>query len=645
MTAFSKLTAPCFAGALALSTLFATAKLHAAESTEPPPPSAVYRDPSAPVEARVADLLARMSLAEKIGQMAQAERGAVGAREAGELMLGSVLSGGGSAPSPNTPASWASMIDAYQSAMGQTRLGIPLIYGIDAVHGHQSVTGATVFPHLLGLAATRDPALLQRVGQVTSREMAATGIYWNFSPMVAITQDLRWGRAYESFGEDPALVTGLGRAYARGLMQSLGPGAPQVLPTAKHFIGDGGTAWNSARQNIMGVDYALDQGDTRGKTSALLDRYLPPYKALIDDGVLSVMASFSSWNGHKLHGEKALLTDVLKGRLGFKGFVVSDWDAIQQLPGGFQRQVAAAVNAGVDMAMVPNRSAEFVEVLAAAVARGQVKRARIDDAVRRILRAKFQMGLFEQSRALPALLADFGGPAHRAVAREAVAKSMTLLKNQGALPLARNTSLWVVGSHADNLGLQSGGWTQEWQGVNGNARIVGTTLLDGLKEAAPRAGLMMTTDDPLTRPGGQADVGLVLVGETPYAEGVGDRDAADLRLSRADLALINALRPRVGKLVLVVVAGRPLLLGEALAKADAVVMAYLPGSEGAGLADVLLGARPFSGRLPIGWPKSGFDFVRADEPRAGRCASQEWATGFGLDVATNRPLGGDTCRP
>jgi beta-glucosidase len=265
--------------------------------------------------------------------------------------------------------------------------------------------------------------------------------------------------------------------------------------------------------------------------------------------------------------------------------------------------------------------------------------------VRRILRAKFQMGLFEQSRALPALMAEFGGPAHRALAREAVARSITLLKNKAALPLGKDSSVWVVGSHADNLGLQSGGWTQEWQGVNGNARIVGTTLLAGLREGAAGAGLSLITDDPQARPLGKADVGLVMLGETPYAEGVGDRDASDLRLGRADLALINALRPRVGKLVLVVVAGRPLLLGEALAKADAVVMAYLPGSEGAGLADVLLGARPFTGRLPIGWPKSGFDFVRADEPRAGRCASLEWAAGFGLDAATGRPLGSDSCRP
>lgn len=608
-----------------------------------PPADARYRDASAPVEARVEDLLGRMTLAEKIGQMTQGERAAVSPEAAARGLLGSVLSGGGSAPRPNRLEAWAAMIDSYQAAAAATRLGIPVLYGIDAVHGHQSVVGATLFPHLLGLAATRDDALLRRVGEVTARELAATGIYWNFSPMVAVTQDLRWGRTYESFGEDPAVVTALGRAYAQGLMQPLGAGAPRVLPTAKHFIGDGATAWASARQNIMNTEYLLDQGDTRGDTAALLAQHLPPYQALVEAGVMSVMASFSSWNGTKMHGQRELLTGVLKERLGFLGFVISDWDAIQQLPGSLRQQVVAAVNAGVDMAMVPTASREFMQALTEAVSQGEVSPARIDDAVRRILRAKFQMGLFEQSRALPSLSAAFGSAAHRAVARDAVARSVTLLKNEaGTLPIAAGTRVFVAGEWADDLGAQSGGWTLEWQGVRGNnPGITGTTLLEGFRQLG---GAAQITYDRRGQHSGRADVGVVVVGEPPYAEGVGDRQTARLALSQEELATVRALRERVGKLVLVVLAGRPLLLGEVLGQADAVVMAYLPGSEGAGVADVLWGMQPFRGRLPIGWPRDAASYTRADAPVGVRCASLQWALGFGLD-AQGKSLGPVACSP
>ncbi|HET7862924.1 MAG TPA: glycoside hydrolase family 3 protein [Burkholderiaceae bacterium] len=607
-----------------------------------PPADARYRDASAPVETRVEDLLKRMTLAEKIGQMTQGERGSVAPEAAARGLLGSVLSGGGSAPRPNRLESWAAMIDGYQTAAAATRLGIPVLYGIDAVHGHQSVAGATLFPHLLGLAATRDEGLLRRVGEVTAREMAATGIYWNFSPMVAVTQDLRWGRTYESFGEDPAVVSALGRAYVQGLMQPLGAGAPRVLPTAKHFIGDGATAWASARQNIMNTEYLLDQGDTRGDTAALLAQHLPPYRALVEAGVMSVMASFSSWNGTKMHGQRELLTGVLKERLGFQGFVISDWDAIQQLPGSLRQQVVAAVNAGVDMAMVPTTSREFMQALTEAVNQGEVQPARIDDAVRRILRAKFQMGLFEQSRALASLGTAFGSAAHRAVAREAVARSATLLKNDaGTLPIAAGTRVFVAGEWADDLGVQSGGWTLEWQGVRGNQGITGTTLLEGFRQLG---GAEQVTYDRRGRHSGRADVGVVVVGEPPYAEGVGDRQTARLALSPDDLATVRAVRERVGKLVLVVLAGRPLLLGEALAQADAVVMAYLPGSEGAGVADVLWGAQPFRGRLPIGWPKDAASYTRADAPAVVRCASLQWSLGYGLD-AQGKALGPVACAP
>jgi len=610
----------------------------AAETPSAVPADAPYKDASRDVEARVEDLLARMSLAEKIGQMTQAERGAIGADRAAQLQLGSILSGGGSAPRPNKPESWVAMIKDYQDAAAKTRLGIPILYGIDAVHGHQSVNGATLFPHLLGLAATRDEALLRRIGETTAREMAATGIYWNFSPMIAVSQDLRWGRTYESFGEDPALVSALGRAYVEGMMKPLGEGRLQVLPTAKHFIGDGGTSWASSSQNIMGVAYKLDQGDTRGDTAALLGRYLPPYKALVDAGVLSVMASFSSWNGTKLHAEKQLLTDVLKDELGFKGFVISDWDAIQQLPGNLREQVTAAVNAGVDMAMVPNSAPDFIRALTQAVERKDVSEARIDDAVRRILRAKFAIGLFEQSRALPALLPEFGGADHRAVARQAVAESVTLLKNEGALPLAKDRPLFLAGALADDLGAQAGGWTLEWQGVRGNNLFPGINLLAAFKGVAGDK-LRYAANG---RFDGEADAGVLVIGERGYAEGVGDRDIDALSIASDELAALDAMRPKVKKLVLLVMAGRPIVIDKALDKVDAVVMVYQPGSEGAGVGDVLFGDAPFKGRLPIGWPRSAKSFVRADAPKAEYCAGLQWATGFGLDVA-GKPLGETHC--
>lgn len=616
------------------------AKLAPAFSPSPVPKNARYKDASQPVDARVEDLLSRMTLAEKIGQMTQAERAEAGPGEVGALMLGSVLSGGGSAPSPNKPESWANMIDAYQDAALATRLGIPVIYGIDAVHGHQSVVGATVFPQMIGLAAAGDADLMKRIGEVTARELAATGIYWNFSPMVAVTQDIRWGRTAESLGEDAAAVSTLATAYVRGLMSPIAPDAAQILPTAKHFIGDGGTAWASSRQSIMGVQYRLDQGDTQGDSEALLARYLPPYKALLDAGTGSVMASFSSWNGEKLHGNQTLLTGVLKQRLGFKGFVISDWDGIQQLPGSFDVQVASAINAGVDMAMVPKDYRAFIRVLSDAVNKGVVPQQRIDDAVRRILRAKFAMGLFEHPRAQRSLLAEFGSAQHRAVAREAVAKSATLLKNVGALPLARGKSIFVAGEFADNLGFQSGGWTLQWQGVNGNNEIVGTTLLEGIKQVGGANTAITFQEDGKLQ--GRADVGIVFVGEPPYAEGVGDRDIEDLALDRREVSAINALRSRVDKLVLVVVAGRPQLLDKVIDKVDAVVMAWLPGSEGAGLADVLFGDKPFTGRMPVGWHANATGYQRADAPLDKRCASLTWAAGDGID-AVGKALGPGVC--
>lgn len=621
-----------------LITLGLSASAHA---QAPTPADAAYKNPATPTAQRVDDLLARMTLEEKIGQMTQAERQAISPENAARNVFGSILSGGGSAPKPNTPQAWADMIRAYQDAARSTRLGIPILYGIDAVHGHQSVVGATIFPHLLGLGATRDAALMARIGQVTAQEMAATGIFWNFSPMIAVSEDIRWGRAYESFSEDTALVSELATAYAKGMMQPIAPGVPRVIPTAKHFIGDGGTAWKSAKTRIMNTTYLLDQGDTQGDSEALLARYLPPYKALFDAGVGSAMASFSSWNGNKVHGERALLTGVLKERLGFKGFLVSDWDAIQQLPGDFSTQIAAAINAGIDMAMVPNAGPDFARRLKSLVESGKMPQARIDDAVRRILTAKFTSGVFDQPYPVAAMMPAFGSAEHRAVAREAVAKTLTLLKNKAALPIDKNARIFVAGSHADNIGAQSGGWSLEWQGVSGNNKFPqGTSLLAGLKSVAGEAAQI--SFDAQGKFQGRADIGLIFLGESPYAEGIGDRYTDELALSSSELSLIESMRERADKVVLVLVAGRPIILDSALNKVDALVMAWLPGTEGAGVADVLFGDKPFTGRLPVGWPATEKRYQRADATLAQRCPSLQWAIGFGLD-ASGKTLGPTGC--
>ena len=368
------------------------------------------------VDARVSDLLARMTLAEKIGQMTQVEKNSIAPDDITNLFIGSLLSGGGGAPDTNTVQDWAAMVDGFQQRALATRLGIPLIYGVDAVHGHNNLRGATIFPHNVGLGAARDPDLVQRIGRATAEELAATGIPWDFAPVVAVPQDIRWGRAYEGYSEDTALVTQLSTAYLRGL-QGDGLGSPlSVLATPKHFIGDGGTALGSAAAS----GYLLDQGDTRVDEAALRALFLPPYQAAVDAGAQSIMVSFSSWQGMKMHANKYLLTDVLKGELGFSGFLISDWMAINQLPGDYHAQVAASINAGLDMVMVPTDYKLFITTLTQAVEQGDVPQARIDDAVRRILRVKFELGLFDHPLSDPANRPQAGADAHRQLARQAV---------------------------------------------------------------------------------------------------------------------------------------------------------------------------------------------------------------------------------
>ncbi|HEY0360125.1 MAG TPA: glycoside hydrolase family 3 N-terminal domain-containing protein [Mycobacteriales bacterium] len=565
-----------------------------------------YLNPRLPVDRRVADLLSRMSLADKVGQMTQAERGAVGnGADVATYRLGSLLSGGGSVPTPNTPEGWADMVDGFQAQALATPLQIPMIYGVDAVHGHNNLYGATVFPHNIGMGATRDPGLVERDGRITATETRATGIPWVFSPCVCVARDERWGRTYESFSEDPALVRRL-ETIIDGL-QDHGRLARNtaVLATAKHFLGDGGTRYGSSTTGT----YTTDQGVTYATQQELEAIHLSPYRTAVDKGVGSVMPSYSSLQilGRdaqpiKMHARGDQITGVLKGRLGFRGFVISDWNGIDQITADHRTNAKLGVNAGIDMVMVPNDYRRFIGDLTALAGTGEVSGARIDDAVRRILRQKFALGLFERPFADRTYLRSIGSAEHRRVAREAAAKSQVLLKNTGGvLPLARTGRLYVAGSSADDLGRQTGGWTLTWQGAPGNANK-GTTILAGLREVAPRAAITYSAD--ASAPTAGHDVGLVVVGEPPYAEGVGDvGNGHTLQLSAADRATVDKVCGAM-RCVVVLVSGRPLDLSGIVPKAAAVVASWLPGTEGAGVADVLVGARPFTGRLPMTWPRS-----------------------------------------
>ncbi len=600
-----------------------------------------YLDAGLAVERRVADLLGRMTLEEKIGQMTQAERGAVA--DTPEVIagwgLGSVLSGGGSTPTPNTPTAWVEMVNEFQSQALSTRLGIPLIYGIDAVHGHANVYGATVFPHNIGLGATRDPALVREIGQATAEEVRATGIPWTFGPCICVARDERWGRTYESFSEDPTLVARM-ETIIDGL-QGFGRApidADRVLATAKHYAGDGNTDFDEA---IAATNegkpwweqrYTIDQGVMVTDWEEFEELALAPYlPAVRRHGVGSVMPSFSSvdWtedgvgNPIKMHANRELITDVLKGRLHFPGFVISDWEGIHQIPdpdnlgvGGLTPyKVRVGVNAGTDMFMEPYSARQFQELLLAEVNAGRVSEERVDDAVRRILRAKFMLGLFEQPFASMDNLDQVGSPAHRAIAREAVAESQVLLKNSAnALPLSAGANIYLAGRNADNIGNQAGGWTITWQGESGDI-IPGTTILEGIREVAPQATVTYSAD--ASAPMSGADVGVVVVGETPYAEGYGDIGGPEcgwcsvpqqeeklLSLQPGDRAVIEDVCSAIETCVVLIVSGRPQVLTDLLDDIDALVASWLPGSEGAGVADVLFGERPFTGRLPMTWPRT-----------------------------------------
>lgn len=558
-----------------------------------------YQNAHLPKEERIQDLLKRMTEREKIGQLALVERGSLtDTNDIRDYTLGALLSGAGSRPATNTPAEWLKMIRGYQAKAKETCLEIPLLYGIDAIHGDAGMQGATVFPHTIGLAATHDANLVQRIAEATAEEMAASGIYWNFAPNLDVSGDQRWGRVYETFGSNPTTVSTLGLAYLQGL-QTSSSGYLHTLGTLKHFVGNGGMIWGTAGNK----DYRVDQGDTQLNEQRLRAEHVEPFKKSIKSGALVVMAGLNRWNGGKISANHYLLTDILKEELGFTGFVVSDWYGVYALSEDRYAATVMGINAGVDMVMLPYEYKLFMTDMEQALTKGAISKERLDDAVRRILRAKFSVGLFDRPEAMTEGLSLIGNEAHRIIAREAVQKSLVLLKdNQHTLPLSHSTShILVAGSAANNLGQQSGAWTIDWQGIEGNA-IPGTTILKGIQEAvssstrvdfAPSLEFTTTTE--------RADIGIAVVGEKPYAEGVGDN--ADPRLSVEDVETIKRLRSKSKKLVVVIVSGRSLALPPEAKAWDAIVAAWLPGSEGEGVADVLFGKSSFTGKLPITWKK------------------------------------------
>lgn len=462
---------------------------------------------------QVEKLLSQMTLAEKVGQMTQADMDALKQNpgDVQKYFLGSVLSGGNSDPADNSPSTWRQAVEQFKSSARQTRLKIPLLYGIDAVHGHNNVDGAVIFPHNIGLGATRNPQLVERAARVAAEEVAGTGVNWAFAPCVAVPQNDRWGRTYEGFSDDPKLVSELGVAAIAGWQGEKLSDCGSVLACAKHFMADGGT-----------LD-GIDQGNAVCDEATLRKTFLPPYTAAVKAGVGSIMVSYSSWNGKKMHGNKYLVTDVLKGELEFKGLVVSDWAAIDQLGADYKADVEASINAGLDMIMIPygpgkaNNYVDFINTLDQLVNEGKVSRARIDDAVRRILTVKFQMGLFDNRPTDPAFTASIGSAEHRQVARDCVRQSLVLLKNENSiLPLSKTLKrIAVVGKAADDLGLQCGGWTIGWQGASGEVTHGGTTILKALHATAPSSSEVFFSPDGTGVTG--ADVAVVVVAERPYA--------------------------------------------------------------------------------------------------------------------------------
>ncbi len=570
------------------------------EKTPQLPHNPVYRNSSLPVADRVADLISYMTLDEKIGQMTLIEKNSLKEiDDINEYALGALLSGFGGKPENNTVAGWRDMVETFVSESRKSRLGIPLIYGADAIHGHSNVPGATVFPHFIGLGASGDAILVKKVAAATAQELRATGIRWSYSPTYDMPEDIRWGRVYETFSDDPVMVSKLGAAHIQGLQEDTNNSITtiSVLATPKHFIGTGGMLWNTSSNE----NFKIDQGTTPINEERLRTHYLPPFERAIETGALSIMIGLNSWGDTKLAASEYLIQQVLKEEMGFDGFVVSDWYGVYEIPGGDYTAAVTAINAGVDMVMLPFAYQDFIKDVRRAVQKGDIPEARIDDAVRRILTAKFALGLFDEETKYEDTT-TLGSPEHRLLARTAVAQSQVLLKNDGGiLPLkSSGVTMRVAGSAADNVGKQSGAWTVEWQGVDGNWLPGGTSILAGIREIAKNGTLEFDAKADFSSSSPRADVGIAVVGEAPYAEGWGDN--SNPSLSEEDLLVIERLKDVSERIVVVLVTGRPLIITDEIDDWDAVVVAWLPGSEGAGVADVLFGKKPFTAKLPLPWP-------------------------------------------
>lgn len=586
-------------------------------------------------EARISALLARMSLEEKVGQVIQTDIGSITPEDLRRYPLGSILAGGGSGPKGDERASadaWLELSRSFHAVAIEPRAGhtpVPLMFGIDAVHGHNNVIGAVIFPHNIGLGAAHDANVVRQIGTATAEALAATGIDWTFAPTLAVPQDVRWGRSYEGFAQEPALV----RLYAQAAVEGIqGPAdlagkiqSGRVAATAKHFLGDGGTTGG------------VDQGDTQVAESELIRVHAQGYVSAIDAGVLTVMASYSSWQGQKMHGNRRLLTDVLKDRMGFAGFVIGDWDGHAQVPGCRSDRCPAAFNAGLDMFMAPYGWKALFDNTLASVRSGEIPQSRLDDAVRRILRVKFKLGLFDTARPYEGRKELLNSAATQALAREAARKSLVLLKNGGSLPIRAASKVFVGGPGAESVPMQCGGWSVTWQGSDTtNADYPGAeTIKSAIGRAVVAAGGRMVDGPDLSGPD-RPDVAVIVYGEQPYAEMLGDIQLALYNVGQP-LTQLRQLQRAGIPTVSVFLSGRPLWVRPELDASDAFVAAWLPGTEGGGaIADVLVGnadGRPrfdFSGRLSFAWPNGPQPEYAAPSDAA---HGETWTPGFGLSYA------------
>ncbi len=565
-------------------------------------PSAIS---DAKTENEISAVIAKMTMEQKVGQLIQADISAIKPQDLAKYPLGSILAGGNSGPYGDeraTAAKWVQLVGEFREASRKSGAGVPILFGVDAVHGHSNLPEATIFPHNIGLGATRDVNLIERVGAATAAEISGSGIEWTFAPTLAVPQDLRWGRTYEGYSSDPALIANYASAMTIGLQGRLVTGKPldakRVAATAKHFLADGGT-----------MD-GRDQGDAQIGEAELVAKHAPGYPASIDAGALTVMASFSSWNGVKHHGNASLLTDVLKGRMGFAGLVVGDWNGHGQVAGCSATDCPTAINAGLDLFMAPDSWKGLFDSTLAAARDERIPAARIDDAVRRILRVKYKLGLMGDALTLRGDPSLVGKKEHLELAREAASKSLVLLKNSdGILPIRNGASVLIAGSGADNMAMQAGGWTISWQGTDTtaedftNGQTIGRAISDAVK-ANGGAATISTTGAFEAKP----DVAVVVLGERPYAEFEGDIPNLAFRPTPGEEEMIARFKSQGIPVVVVFLSGRPMFTGKLINQADAFVAAWLPGTQGRGVADVLVAgangktARDFAGRLPFAWP-------------------------------------------